>query len=367
MQLRGILSLAFLLAGLTAPELHAGAGSEAAAFLKLDAGARAAAMGGAFAAAGDDASSVFYNPAGPALARKQEVMLSHNEWLAGLKNEHAAYLLPVSPRLTLFTGFAGLISPSLDRYDDTGARTGSFSAMDGEAGAGLSWEFRKDLFGGFFAKTVFQQADNRKASAYAVDLGVVRVYEDGLRLGAAAQNLGTKMKLYSGSFDLPRTYRAGAAYRVENIAWLTAEIVKAGQSPFAIAAGAEGGYSVGPKEEAFARLGFRTGRSRNSGSGLAAGAGLRSEDLRIDYAFSPFGELGDTHRITVTLKFGEARGAVVSVRKVQRSYDGGQRPSGGQKRGSGYQNRKPVRQGAPGKDKSPAPSKNQEMPVYFMW
>ena len=45
MKISGTLTIAALLMGLAAPALYAGAGSDAAAFLKIDAGARAAAMG----------------------------------------------------------------------------------------------------------------------------------------------------------------------------------------------------------------------------------------------------------------------------------------------------------------------------------
>jgi len=359
MKLRGGLLMAVMFAGLTASPLCAGSGSDAAAFLKINAGARAAAMGGAFTAAGDDASSVFYNPAGPALARSQELMLSHSEWLAGLKNEHAAYILPVSPRLTLFTGITALISPSLDRYDSFGNKTGSFSAMDGAAGAGLSWAFSRDLFGGVLAKTVYQQADSRKAFAYAGDFGLIKTIGDRVRLGVSAQNFGTRLNLYSESFDPPLTYRGGAAYRIGDMSWLTAEAVKAGQSAAAFAAGAEAGYSYGRKEAVFGRLGYMTGRSKNAGSGFSAGAGLRSNDLQIDYAFSPFGDLGDTHRITLTLKFGEDRGELSQDRRVKKTYRAGKPPSQAQKSASPDKGRKPA--------KGSKSSGKEEAPVYFMW
>ena len=125
MRMRGVSAVIAVLAGLQAPALYAGAGSDGAAFLKVEAGARAAAMGGAFAAVSDDAASVFYNPAGPALAQNNELLLSHAEWLEGLRNEHAAYVHVVSARLTLFTGLTALIIPALDEYDSAGVRANS--------------------------------------------------------------------------------------------------------------------------------------------------------------------------------------------------------------------------------------------------
>ena len=364
MKQSGVIIIAGVLAGSMAVALYAGAGSEAAAFLKIDSGARAAAMGGAYTAVGDDASSVFYNPAGAAFAVKNELMLSHGEWLAGLKHEHAAYLRPVSSRLTLFTGLTALIVPSLDKLDANGDKIGSFSAMDGAAGAGLALALAGDLFGGLSAKTVYQQADGRKALAYALDLGLIKTYGDTVRLGLAAQNIGTSLKLYSGSFSLPRTYRGGAAYRVRGIAWLTAEGVKAGESDIVFAAGAEGEYPFSLKEKVFARLGCRVGSSRNAGAVISAGAGLRSNDLRIDYAFSPIGDLGDTHRISLTIEFGRDRDSVGLDRKVKSSYSGGKTPARTQKRALPDKGRKPA---APVKRKKPASSGSEDNQINFVW
>ena len=337
---------------LAVPALHAGAGSDGAAFLKIDAGGRAAAMGGAFTAVADDASSVFYNPAGPALLRRKELLLAHNEWLEGLRNEHAAYVQPVSPRLTLFAGFTALLAPSLAGYDSAGAETGKFSAMDGAAGAGFAWALKDgDSFFGLFLKTVYQQADTRKASAYAGDLGFIKNYGETLRLGAAAQNLGTPIKLYQESFDLPRTYRGGGAYRVNKRLWVSAEAVKAGASEAMFAAGAEGNL-----EGAFyARLGYKTGRARYGGPGFSGGVGIRDGNTGVDYAFTPFGDLGSTHRLTLSFKFGEERGEftpAAPARRVRRAVKHLPRVKTPKPRPAAV---------------TPPPAETEDKPINFLW
>lgn len=37
---------------------------------------------------------------------------------------------------------------------------------------------------------------------------------------------------------------------------------------------------------------------------MTYGAGFHAGDLRVDYAFAPLGDLGDTHHVAVTWKFG---------------------------------------------------------------
>ncbi|MBI4064737.1 MAG: hypothetical protein HY401_10630, partial [Elusimicrobia bacterium] len=44
-------------------------------------------------------------------------------------------------------------------------------------------------------------------------------------------------------------------------------------------------------------------RSRNSLAGLGGGFGLRFSTYKLDYAITPFGELGNTHRLSLTTRF----------------------------------------------------------------
>lgn len=339
------------------PIPYACAGTEAAPFLKIDAGARAAALGGAFSAIADDASSVFHNPAGPGFMANDDLMLSHNEWIAGLKNEHFAYVHPQSERLTFFTGLNLLISPSLDKYDASGVKTGSFFAGEGALSVGAAWAFTDSFCGGLAAKGVYQQADKEKAYAYAGDLGFVKKYEN-LKLGLAVRNLGTRLKLYKESFALPLTFRGGAAYRLNDMFWFAADAFQTG-SGLIFAGGAEGELPVTPAETVYARAGYKTGRSRNAGSGISAGVGLKSGELRFDYAFAPFGDLGDSHRLTVSFKFGEDREYLSREKKLRRVYRKAEQFKAAEK-----EKQEKTDQPAPDKNKKKAPPKKE---VYFMW
>ncbi len=353
MRKSGCLNIAAIIICLAAPELYAGAGGDAAAFLKIDAGARAGAMGGAYTAVAEDALSIFYNPAGPALADRDQAALAHSEWLEGLRNEHMAYVRVVSDRVAIFTGFTALLSPRLDEYDEMGFKTGSFSAMDGAAGAGIAWKGEDNLCLGLFAKSVYQQAGSEKGYAYAGDIGALYNYREDFRFGAALQNLGTPMRLYQTRFDLPRTYRVGAAYRLKQMAWLTTEILKAGQSDTAFALGAEGEFAVTGRETVFGRLGYKSGRSKSAGSGVSAGLGIRTGSLGVDYAFSPFGDLGDAHRFTLAFRFGK-------IREVRQAASGGNRPAAVRKA--------PVRKPRKSTVKiRPAPRPKNDDQIYFTW
>ncbi|MCK5358075.1 MAG: PorV/PorQ family protein, partial [Elusimicrobiales bacterium] len=290
---------------LPAQGLKAASGADAAAFLKIDAGARAAAMGGAFTAIADDASSIFYNPAGPTLMESNELFFSHNQWIEELNTEHISYVHTVSDKLSYFVGFATMLSPEMDSYDTGGNKTGSFNAVDRMIGIGASMIEQSSKIG-YFLKAITQEAYNEKGTAYTIDLGFIKTYEN-YRYGLSAQNLGATMKMYEEKFDLPAIYRGGMAYRFMNKYWLAGDIVKMGKADTSLALGAEGEFNLSQVGKAYLRCGYNSGRSENTGSGISAGLGFSARKFNLDYAFAPFGDLGIAHRITLALKFGDKR------------------------------------------------------------
>jgi hypothetical protein len=109
------------------------------------------------------------------------------------------------------------------------------------------------------------------------------------------------------NFDLPLMLRGGVSYTFLENYTVAAEEVKAGGSAASSAIGAEARLRTGPKEYFSARAGFKTGRSRYAGPGFTAGVGLGNRELKVDYAFVPYGDLGDSHRVTVSFSFGGKR------------------------------------------------------------
>lgn len=343
---------ALLLLAMAAPPVKAETGTTALPFLKLDAGARAAGLAGAYCAAGDDALAVFYNPAGTALAERKEILLGHNEWLDGLRNETAAYVHPFESGLSVFGGVNALFSGEMDKYDAAGAARGSFSSREGAASAGVSARLGRGYYGGLAVKGLYQSADGESAMAWAGDAGLLKV-SGRWRLGLSASNFGGSMKLGSKAFSLPLMLRSGVSAEVIKHIRLSADAVKPGEGDLQGAFGAEAELPANPDEAFYLRAGYRTGRATNSGPGLSAGLGFRNRDLRLDYSFAPYGDLGDSHRITVAVGFGSVRLAP----EEKRAY-------------------KIVTPQKPAQTKAP-PAKRQEKkkksgsggsePVYFMW
>lgn len=84
-------ALAMVAIGL-APRAHAQVGGSAVVFLKIEPDSRAAGMGNAGVALADNASAIFWNPAGLAFQQGTELGLTHSNWLpefnAGLFYEY---------------------------------------------------------------------------------------------------------------------------------------------------------------------------------------------------------------------------------------------------------------------------------------
>ena len=70
-------------------------GTSGAQFLKIGIG-RGAAMGEAFVAVADDASATFWNPSGLGTITHREISFYHNEWIADIRHEYLAVILPLS-------------------------------------------------------------------------------------------------------------------------------------------------------------------------------------------------------------------------------------------------------------------------------
>jgi len=71
----------------------------------------------------------------------------------------------------------------------------------------------------------------------------------------------------------------------------------------------DGSVYMGAEYRASHFIALRAGYagSHTESSGIRAGIGLRHKDLSFDYAFSPYGDLGMTHRYELTMRFGTNR------------------------------------------------------------
>ena len=68
-------------------------GTTAVPFLGISVGPRATAMGGAFAAVSDDATSLYYNPGAFSQTRKSQLIIAHTNWLVSTNLNWLGFIL----------------------------------------------------------------------------------------------------------------------------------------------------------------------------------------------------------------------------------------------------------------------------------
>ncbi|MHB0995337.1 MAG: PorV/PorQ family protein [Elusimicrobiales bacterium] len=329
--------------------IHPDAGSTSAAFLKIGAGARAVSMAGAFTAIADDPYAFYWNPAGLANVRGAGLSFTHNEYFQALAQELLVYTVEgeklrlAGPRAlkkgTWALGLNYFHTPKdmerrsglyeSDPLYPISPVEGTFRAYDLAVSASYGFAYGRDASLGGSFKVISQTIDDESGTSAALDLGAMRTFNWlGGRLftaGASVQNIGPGVKFVSRRYALPLTLRAGLSHRLpESGALLSFDVSKPLDNYPFFALGLE--HSLTPKLAL--RAGYRLrmyGNELGAWSGFSAGMGLGLERFNFDYAFAPFGEIGNSHRFTVSFRFGEKappaprspRAAVLSAEKLQ--------------------------------------------------
>lgn len=301
---------------LTANPARAGEpGMAGAGFLKFAVGPRAVGMGESGAAVAEDAYAAYWNPAGLALVPFPQLAATYNRSFAGVDHQYLSLAWPLRAGSTLNVNFTRLGVAALDGFDAQGARTAGVEAGAQALGVGYGRTLMGDgvdapmLNAGLGLKGVRENLAGASAQTVATDLGLLAVWRPASRAGAewrlgfSALNLGPGLKFDAETSPLPTAYRLGLAWRVRprgDVLTLSADPVLSRDEATYVAFGAE--YAVW--RVLALRLGYRTGQE--IGMGFRGGVGFKLKAVEIDYAFAPFGELGQMHRMGLTVRLGGA-------------------------------------------------------------
>ena len=284
-------------------------------FIFLDADARPVALGGAYSALARDANALLYNPAGLGQLKSHQVTLMHNQYFQGITQEYGAFAYNIGENDQYnenrygngYTGlhqgwgvmintlsFGGIQRTTLSNPDGTGLS--NFGLRDSVVAFGYGVQVLPGLSAGAALKGFYERVDNAALSAPAADAGLLYA-PHGLPLsfGLSAQNLGpgARSRGASAAEPLPATVRTGAALYLGPDGLLSFDAVETRGGKPTVHAGLE--YA------AFGRLALRAGYDgkNEAGPGVTAGLGVLLPGASINYAFVPFGVLGDAHRISI--------------------------------------------------------------------
>ena len=282
------------------------AGTRSAQFLKLELGGRAVAMGGAFVGLADDASAVYWNPAGLASVDRTELSFMHLAWLQDIAYEYFALARPVKKRGAVGFGISYLHMDKLQGRDQYGEPTSDFSASDMVITLGFGREITSGLLVGGSIKSINERIEDQSAYGLAFDLGCLyRTPVQNLFLGGVVQNWGRDIAFVEESFGLPTLFKLGASYRrslAGNPANLGVDVSFPADDKTCLHSGIEYVY----ENTIAARMGYNNGSNLGNRAGLSFGFGLmtaRTQTYRMDYAFVPRGVLGNSHTFSFSISF----------------------------------------------------------------
>lgn len=314
------LGWAILLLGATVSNALASSigGTSGGEVLNIPVGARAIAMGEAYTAMADDVSSLYWNPAGIALLNQSQASFMYSQWLKDLAYHNASVATPLENG-GLGASLSYLSYGDIQGFDNQGNAAGSVNAYSAVATVGGA--FLGDAWSaGFNLKGVQGALADVKATGVAADFGGSLIYPKEvmggtLRMAGSIRNLGTGLKFIDQKDPFPREWRVGLAALEMFKQRLNVSMDYGQQRDLS------GSVYAGAEYWAVPYLALRAGYAGNGteSNGIRAGLGLKIKNVSFDYAFSPYGDLGLTHRYELTFRFGAIRPMLTAeMRKMLR-------------------------------------------------
>jgi hypothetical protein len=278
------------------------AGNSGLSFLKLGFGARNIAMGDAGAAASNDVTSLFYNPAKLAGNENSEIMFMHNQWIQDIRSE----LLGVKFNFLSLPLALGINVTSINDIEvrtRPGNPETTFNANYSFVSLSTGFHLVNNLSFGATIKYLYEGLYTDESNGFGFDFGLnYTTNVEGLSLAAAIRNLGSMNQLRVEKTQLPNELRIGPSYQfnLPSDFQITAaaeflKYLQANDTHFNL--GAEILYN----NLIALRGGYQTGYISK---GFTGGIGLRWGNLSFDYAISPFQlGLGSGNSISLNFKF----------------------------------------------------------------
>jgi len=312
-------------------------GTTAAPFLEIGIGARAISMGGAFVAVSNDATALYWNPAGISTMQFNEVVFNQTQWLAGISHSYVGGVIKMGHSNAIGASITSVSMGEMDvrtveQPEGTGERFGSGMLSIALTG---SRNLTDMVSIGFTGKYIQESIWHMKASAMALDVGTLfRTNWHGLTLGMSITNFGNKMHLtgrdtqvkhdidptHAGnnskinghldtdSWSLPLNFQVGVSMNLINAGWNRVTVAMDAMHPNNNTESVNLGMEYALNDLIFIRGGYKALFQSDTEEGLTLGGGIHYNVggqfiLMADYAYADFGILNNVQRFTFSLKF----------------------------------------------------------------
>jgi hypothetical protein len=281
-------------------------GTKAGVALKLCPTAKTAGIGETYVGLAEGIFALHYNPAGLSTLEGMQFSYTHNEWLVEIDYEYIAMgmalkglpLDGLGASIT-YLHMAEMEVTTKEKPEGTGEK---FSSSILIANLGAAKKIMNTLSVGANLKLIRENLyKTAKNSAVAFDVGLLMTPIKNLKVGACIKNVGTKI----GDDSLPVIVKAGISYNppVKGLTVLADFGYPNDNEPY---------VHIGVEQKIdmlSIRLGYKTEaknqeyKNVKGPEGLTVGMGFAVKNITLDYAYISYGELSDTHRVTLGFKF----------------------------------------------------------------
>jgi len=294
------------------------AGISTAQFLKIGVGGRAAAMGESFVAISDDASALYWNPAGLAQFKTNQVIFSHNIWLVDINHDFLGAVYHLDSDNTFGISLTSLSMekmPVTTEFSPFG--NGEYFGFSDIA---LSVSYARKMteqfsFGGT-VKYIEETLDKLKMRGVMIDIGTY--YRTGLgstRFAVTVSNFGAELapdgevvligkrtKSEWQSFAPPTMFRIGFAFEPyhdeQHSVTTSIQLNHPNDNSENVSLGVEYSWN----RMLFLRGGYKINvEEQNYSFGAGVNVPISMAEFTFDYAFANFEQLGSAHRFSIIL------------------------------------------------------------------
>lgn len=312
-------------------------GTTSAKFLSIGIGSRANGMGNAFVAIANDATAMYWNPAGISQMRKIELAVNYTHWLVDMELSYVGIVFPLQQYGSIGLNSTymnmGKMDVTTERYPEGTGET----FTSGSYTLGLSYAKRlTDRFLiGANLKYISEFIMNCDANAVAIDIGTLFVtpFKD-IRFGVSISNFGNKMQMTGDDLLVQKDIDEQHCGNNESVnAYLATEEF---DLPLLLRVGFSGDFSFGnalsgtwavdaahPNDNTeYINLGMEIGllnnlimlrggmkslllenRDEKLSFGVGFNFNVSKSILHFDYAYQSFLRLGLVHKYTIRLSF----------------------------------------------------------------
>ncbi|HAB54342.1 MAG: hypothetical protein A2315_09685 [Ignavibacteria bacterium RIFOXYB2_FULL_35_12] len=294
------------------------AGISTAQFLKIGVGGRASAMGESFIAVANDASALYWNPAGVVQFEQHQVIFSHNQWVGDISHDFLGVVYHFDAANSIGASLISLSMkdmPVTTEFSPFG--TGEYFGFSDFAFA-ITYSRKmtdKFSFGGTI-RYIEETLDKLKMRGVMIDLGTY--YWTGLgssRFAVTVTNFGNNLapdgeviligkrkKSEWQAFAPPTIFRIGFAFEpFENEEHSLTSSIQLNH-PNDNSENVTAGFEYNWKKILYLRGGYKFNVDEQN---ISFGAGfcipVSFTELNLDYAYSNFVRLGSAHRFSIIL------------------------------------------------------------------